>query len=258
MSNFYCNFLSISPLFLYDTTINFWFPPLFYHDPSSSKQTMKHSFPMSLPKYSETTFPWIPPPTLFTHGVEPGIVLSLVEPPPPPPYIIHPGILPPRSSCCPVQHSTASGWACHGSRAQRPDRRVPPRTRRSGCRPTPSPDAPLPPLTLVQLWVSRSCLQNQGKAVYNIITLRSYRVLICLNLWFYLRVSRNCALKKIRKKAPKFNSLVLRVNRLFLIGVLFMGNNNNTLTSPSSVWQRVCLTHNHWPTQDLLEKDFDL
>lgn len=85
MSIFYCNFLSISPLFLYDTTINFWFPPLFYHDPSSSKQTMKHSFPMSLPKYSETTFPWIPPPTLFTHGVEPGIVLSLVEPPLPHP-----------------------------------------------------------------------------------------------------------------------------------------------------------------------------
>lgn len=260
MSIFYCNYLSISPLFLYDTTINFWFPPLFYHDLTSSKQTIKHSFPMSLPKYSFWNY--------FSLNPSPNIIYPWCRawhstksgwaPPPPPPYITHPGILPPRSSCCPIQHSIESGWACHGSRAQRRDRRVPPRTRRSGCHPTPSPDAPLPPLTLVQLWVSRSCLQNQGKAVYGIITLRSYRVLIYLNLWFYLRVSRNCALKKIRKKAPKFNSLVLRVNRLFLIGVLFMGNNNNTLTSPSSVWQRVCLTHNHWPTQDLIEKESDL
>lgn len=110
MSIFYCNYLSISPLFLYDTTINFWFPPLFYHDLTSSKQTMKHSFPMSLPKYSfwnylslnpspNIIYPWcractksgwapLPhSPTSLTlessrldlHVVQSSIVLSLVE-----------------------------------------------------------------------------------------------------------------------------------------------------------------------------------
>lgn len=270
MSIFYCNYLSISPLFLYDTTINFWFPPLIYHDPSYSKQTMKHSFPMSLPKYSFWNY--------FSLNPSPNIIYPWCRawhctksgwaPPPPPSYITHPGILPPRSSCCPIQHSIESGWACHGSRAQRRDRRVPPRTRRSGCRPTPSRDAPLPPLTLVQLWVSRSCLQNQGKAVYNIITLRSYSVLICLNLWFYLRVSRNCALKKIRKKAPKFNPLVLRVWGSYSGEIIIILWPPHHLFDKEFVWLKTfdlhkislnkSLTYNLWPTPDLLDKGFVL